>query len=132
MGKKHPLRIMVTDDNRTNQMVAIALLGKLGYGAKIARNGVEALRLLETEEFDLILMDCHMPEMDGFEATRKIISLYGSKRPRIIALTASTMKEDVEACKAAGMDSIAEKPITINTLIAVLLTVYQQSERCSA
>jgi CheY-like chemotaxis protein len=98
MGTSHPLHILVVEDNRTNQLVIIGLLKKLGYQAGVAANGREALENLERQSYDLILMDCHMPEMDGFAATQQILKKYPHTRPRIVALTASTMKEDVERC----------------------------------
>ncbi len=120
MGKKHPLRILVAEDNRTNQLVAVGLLGKLGYIADVAGNGRETLNALRTQQYDLILMDCHMPEMDGFEATRRVTDMYGSRRPKIVALTASTMKEDIDQCTASGMDGFLGKPITIPPLVKML------------
>lgn len=120
MGKKHPLRILVAEDNRTNQLVAVGLLGKLGYKADVAGNGKEALKAMHTQQYDLVLMDCHMPEMDGFEATRRIIEVHGERRPRIVALTASTMKEDIDRCTASGMDGFLGKPITLPPLVKTL------------
>ncbi len=120
MGQKHPLRILVAEDNRTNQLVAVGLLGKLGYKADVAGNGKEALKALKIQQYDLILMDCHMPEMDGFEATKRIIEVYGKQRPRIVALTAGTMKEDIDRCTASGMDGFLGKPITLPPLVKTL------------
>ncbi len=120
MGMKHPLRILVAEDNRTNQLVAVGLLGKLGYKADIAGNGREVLKALKAQQFDLVLMDCHMPEMDGFEATKKIIATYGTQRPKVVALTASTMKEDIDRCIASGMDGFIGKPITLPPLVKTL------------
>ncbi len=122
MGITHPLEILVAEDNRTNQLVAIGFLGKLGYQADLVGTGNEALLKLEKKSYDLILMDCHMPEMDGFEATKEILKKYpSSNRPRVIALTASTMKEDVERCIACGMDGFINKPLTISSLTKTLL-----------
>lgn len=120
MGKRHPLRILIAEDNRTNQLVAIGLLGKLGYQAEFVANGKEVLKRLEEQSYSLILMDCHMPEMDGFEATQCILDKYKSGRPRIIALTASTMKEDIDRCYKSGMDGFISKPVTIPSLVKVL------------
>ncbi len=120
MGKNFPLRILVAEDNRINQLVAIGLLGKLGYQADLVGNGKEVLKRLEQQSYDIILMDCHMPEIDGFEATRKILEKYKMSRPRIIALTASTMKDDVDRCYQSGMDGFIGKPITISELVKVL------------
>lgn len=120
MGKVHPLRILVAEDNKTNQLVAVGLLGKLGYQADVAINGKQAVERLDEKSYDLILMDCHMPEMDGFEATQQIIEKYKETRPRIIALTASTMKEDVDRCFSSGMDDFLAKPITLLPLVRIL------------
>lgn len=120
MGKRHPLRILVAEDNRINQLVAVGLLGKLGYRADVAGNGRETLKSLKVQQYDLILMDCHMPEMDGFETTKQIIEVYGVQRPRIVALTASTMKEDIGQCAASGMDGFLGKPITLPSLVKTL------------
>lgn len=120
MGKKHPLRILVAEDNRINQLVVVGLLGKLGYIADVAGDGQEAVNALKTQHYDLILMDCHMPLMDGFAATKKIIEEYGTRKPKIVALTASIMKEDIDRCTASGMDGFMSKPITIALLVKTL------------
>lgn len=128
-AKKHPLRILLAEDNRTNQIVAIGLLGKLGYNADVAVNGIEAVSRVEQQTYDLILMDCHMPSMDGFEATKQIISKLGPQRPKIIALTASTMTADIDRCYASGMDGVLGKPVSISALVTVLSTCYSQTAR---
>lgn len=93
------------------------MIEKLGYRADLVLNGVEALAALERMTYDLILMDCQMPEMDGFEASRKILDRYDSpKLPKIIALTASTTNTEREKCFAAGMTDFLSKPITQNDL----------------
>lgn len=120
MGKKHPLRVLVAEDNNTNRLVVLGLLGKLGYKADVAFNGKEAVKCFEQKSYDLILMDCHMPEMDGFEATKQILANNNSTPPRIIALTAGTMKEDVDRCMAVGMQGFLGKPISIKALVEAL------------
>jgi signal transduction histidine kinase/CheY-like chemotaxis protein len=116
-----PLRILVAEDNRINQLVAVGLLEKLGYQADVAANGSEVLENLQQQDYDLILMDCHMPIMDGFETTMRICEKYEmDRRPHIVALTASTMKADVDRCEASGMDSYLSKPVTIEGLVRVL------------
>ncbi len=115
------LRILIVEDSRVNQQVATGLLKKLGYSADIAGNGVEALECAKQKQYDLILMDCQMPEMDGYEATRQIrLSQANREGSRIIALTASLMKEDVDRCMASGMDGVLGKPMTLHELIDAL------------
>lgn len=121
MGIKHPLRILVVEDNCNNQLVAIGLLEKLGYLADVAENGRTALDCLERSSYDLVFMDCHMPELDGFETTTRILTKFQNAcRPRIVALTASTMKEDIDRCFDAGMDDFIGKPLTLKSLVRVL------------
>jgi PAS domain S-box-containing protein len=121
MASKLPLRILVAEDNRVNQLVAVGLLEKLGYRPDVAANGHEVLSNLKQKWYDVIFMDFHMPEMDGLEATKKICEKYPEeKRPFIVALTASAMKEDVERCFAAGMKDFVSKPVQIKELVRVL------------
>ena len=121
MGKRHPLRILLAEDNPTNQLMTLAMLDRLGYRADVAGNGVEVLKTLQRQFYDVILMDVQMPEMDGFEATREVRSSFSPVcQPRIIALTADAMKEDRERCLAAGMDDYVSKPIKVNELISAL------------
>jgi CheY-like chemotaxis protein/HPt (histidine-containing phosphotransfer) domain-containing protein len=108
------VRLLVVEDNETNQKVAIALLKKLGYHGDIACDGQQALAALAEGNYDLVLMDCQMPIMDGFDATRAIRSKSSkTKNPRIpiIAMTANAMKEDQDACLATGMDDFIAKPV---------------------
>ena len=106
------LRILLAEDNAVNQKVALRLLAQLGYRADVAANGVEALETLERETYDVVLMDVQMPEMDGLEASRRICGRWPAEsRPRIVAMTANAMREDREACFAAGMDDYLAKPI---------------------
>jgi CheY-like chemotaxis protein len=121
MGKRHPLRILLAEDNHTNQVLALALLDRLGYRADVAGNGVEVLKTLQRQSYDVILMDVQMPEMDGLEATREVRRSFSPAcQPRIIALTADAMKEDRERCLAAGMDDYVSKPIQVKELIGAL------------
>jgi signal transduction histidine kinase/DNA-binding response OmpR family regulator len=113
-----PLRILLTEDNPVNQMVAGRLLQNRGHLVKVASSGQEALAAIETNQFDLVLMDAQMPGMDGFEATRAIREqekLRGGHLP-IIALTAHAMSGDRERCLSAGMDGYASKPIRVEDL----------------
>jgi PAS domain S-box-containing protein len=121
MGQRHPLHILLAEDNAVNQKLAVRLLERLGYRADVAADGVEVLRALERQPYDVILMDVQMPEMDGLEATREIVGRWAEeKRPRIIAMTANALAEDREACLAAGMDDYLAKPIRVEELVAAL------------
>lgn len=110
-------RILIVEDNRASQMVAIGMLERLGCSFDVAACGNEALELLERQTYDLILMDCHMPEMDGFETTRRIRLL---PKPScylpIIAMTANARQGDSDLCLAAGMNDYLSKPIKLNPL----------------
>lgn len=113
LGTSIPLRVLLVEDNRVNQKVAMRILSKLGYNADIAANGLEAVEALKFAPYDLIFMDMQMPEMDGVAATieiRKMEHLH-HKRPVIIAMTANAMQEDRDRCIAAGMDDYLAKPI---------------------
>ncbi|MFZ4854949.1 MAG: response regulator [Desulfuromonadaceae bacterium] len=119
----HDFRILLVDDNLINQQVAQGKLLTLGYKPDIASNGVEAVKALEQIEYDLVLMDCHMPEMDGFEATgviRDPVSNVLNHRVPIIAMTANDMKSDRDLCLAAGMNDFLTKPVKVDALAAVL------------
>jgi PAS domain S-box-containing protein len=119
-GERHPLRILLAEDNVVNQKLALRLLSLMGYEADIASNGLEAVEAVERQAYDLVLMDVQMPELDGFEATRKIIERQGAARPRIVAMTANAMDGDREACFEAGMDDYVSKPIRVEELVAAL------------
>jgi len=108
---KHPERVLIAEDNAVNQKVALFILAKLGYRADVAGDGKEVLEALRRQSYDIILMDVHMPEMDGLEATRRIRQADAPDRPWIIALTANAMYGDRELCLAAGMDDYISKPI---------------------
>ncbi len=124
MAKQHPLRILLAEDNLINQKVAIRILEKLGYRADLAANGLEVLTALERQHYDVVLMDVQMPEMDGVEATERILENCSEDgRPRIIAMTAHAMEGDRERYLGAGMDDYVSKPIRLPALVAAL-------ERC--
>ena len=124
MGKRFPLRILLVEDNAINQKLALHLLARMGYRADVAGNGLEAVEALQRQPYDVLLMDVQMPEMDGLEATRRIrarCSESGEEsQPRIIAMTASAMQKDRDACQAAGMDDYVSKPIRVVELINAL------------
>ncbi len=124
IAKQHPLRILLAEDNVINQKVALHILSKLGYRADAVSNGLEALEAVKCTEYDLVLMDLMMPEMDGEEATRLIRrEVPASRQPWIIAMTANVMKEDRERYLAAGMNDFIPKPVRIEHLVNVLLSV---------
>jgi len=113
--------ILVAEDNTANQQVAIGMLERLGCSVIVAANGTEALNLLERNRFDIIFMDCNMPEMDGYEATRKIRSLHSSNSGLpIIAMTANVQEGDRQKCMQAGMDDYLSKPLKLDRLRAKL------------
>ncbi|MEH1827029.1 MAG: ATP-binding protein [Nostoc sp.] len=121
----HKLRILLTEDNLVNQKIALKQLKSLGYSADIANNGKEALQLLEKVPYDLILMDCQMPILDGLETTKQIhrwqeSSFASGRRPVVIAMTANAMKQDQQMCLDAGMDDYLSKPVMKEDLAATL------------
>lgn len=113
-------RVLLVEDNPVNQLVAKGMLGKLGCEVLLANHGGEALTLLETQTVDLILMDCNMPVMDGYETTRQIRQKSEFSELPIIALTANALSDERERCRAAGMDDYLAKPFRKDEL-AVLL-----------
>jgi len=121
LGREYPLRLLLVEDNPTNQKVAMHLLKRLGYTADLAENGRVAVGKAARGNYDLIFMDVQMPEMDGPEATAEIRRIPGLRQPRIVALTANAMKGDRERYLAAGMDDYLSKPVRLEDLEEVLL-----------
>ena len=113
------LRILVAEDNKINQKVALNQLKNLGYEADIACDGEEVLAKIACQDYDAILMDCHMPRLDGYATTREVrLRERNVRHTIIIALTASAMKEDLELAMAAGMDDFLSKPVRKEELAA--------------
>jgi CheY-like chemotaxis protein len=114
------LRLLLAEDNVVNQKVTLRMLKKIGYRADVAANGLEVLRALERQSYDIILMDVQMPEMDGLEASRAIRQLPLERQPKIIAITAYALEGDREKCLEAGMDDYVSKPVQMAELAEVL------------
>jgi signal transduction histidine kinase/DNA-binding response OmpR family regulator len=122
MAARHPLRILLAEDNVVNQKLALRLLQQMGYRADVASNGIEAIECVIRQPYDVVLMDVQMPEMDGLEASRRITAKWPpAERPRIVAMTANAMQGDREECLAAGMDDYVTKPIRVEALVEALL-----------
>lgn len=115
-----PLRILLAEDNRMNQLVAGRIFEKIGYNIDVADNGARAIEKMQNQDYDLVFMDIQMPEMDGLAATRHIINQYGDSAPPIIAMTANVLSENEAECKQAGMKDFLSKPFTIERLEAII------------
>ena len=120
---KGRLRVLVAEDNEVNQKVVSRMLERLGHQAVVAVNGREALERAKAGQFDIVLMDCQMPEMDGWEATARIrAALAGRRRIPILALTANASDADRQRCLDAGMDAHLSKPLKLERLAEALST----------
>jgi len=120
LGERHPLRLLLAEDNAVNQKLALRLLTQQGYQAAVANDGQQAIDALVGDDFDVVLMDVQMPELDGLEATRRIRKRWPDRRLRIVAMTANAMAGDRETYLAAGMDDYISKPIRPPELTAAL------------
>lgn len=128
---KGPFRILVVEDNVINQQVVTMHLRRLGYRYETVGNGLEAVKAISSKKYDLILMDCHMPDMDGFEAVREIRRLEQGERNKIIAMTANAPRGEHNRCLASGMDDYLAKPIDDRALKAALQKWLAASEAAS-
>jgi len=130
MATRHPLRILLAEDNVVNQKLALRILQQMGYRADLASNGIEAVESVGRQAYDVVLMDVQMPDMDGLEATRQICSRWSSdERPRIVAMTANAMQGDRDLCLAAGMDDYLTKPIRVERLVEALTLARVREDR---
>ncbi len=130
MGKHHPLRLLLVEDNVINQKVAKQLLGRLGYTVDIAKNGQLGIEAVYKKVYDVILMDIQMPIMDGMEATKRIRQeLDSTLQPKIIAITAHAMEGDREQYLSIGMDDYISKPIKLDMLVEALYQCEQINGR---
>ncbi|HSK87844.1 MAG TPA: GAF domain-containing protein, partial [Anaerolineales bacterium] len=127
LGKHHPLRILLAEDNAVNQKLALRILEQMGYRADVAANGIEAVESIDRQTYDVILMDVQMPEMDGLDATRDIRKRTNVVQPHIVAMTANAMEGDRELCLAAGMNDYISKPIRVNELVEALLRAQRKN-----
>jgi CheY-like chemotaxis protein len=127
-----PLRILVAEDNVINQLLMRRLLEKGGHQVVIVGDGQQAVAQVARARFDVVFMDCQMPIMDGYEATRSIVAFAGADRPKIVALTANAYQEDRERCLAAGMDEYLAKPISQAALDAVLGSMQNEHDAAHA
>ena len=112
-----PLKLLLVEDNKVNQMVCLRILSRMDLSADLACNGAEALEMIDQDDYDIILMDCQMPVMDGFQATRHLRELPGAKsRIPVIAITANALAGDRQKCLHAGMSDYLSKPIKVDEL----------------
>ncbi len=132
LGAEHPLKIMVAEDNPMNKMLILTVLTKLGYKADCVENGRLAVERFGAEAYDLILMDIHMPEMDGLQATREIRDRYFERPVTICALTANASEEGRVECLAAGLDEFMTKPLQVPALVTLLRKVEPLASRMIA
>jgi len=125
VASMHSQRMLVVDDMPVNRILLVETLKLLGYGVDEASNGFEALERMAAQNYAMVFMDCHMPEMDGYQATLEIRkqeqgAAAGSVRIPVIAITADALKGNEERCLQAGMDDFLTKPLKRNTLEAVI------------
>jgi len=129
IAEEIPLNVLVAEDNAVNQKVALRFLERMGYNADAVGNGLEAVNAFKTRNYDLVLMDLQMPEMDGLEASRRIRrDLPSERQPKIIALTANAMQGDREICLDAGMDDYISKPVKMHEIVAAIRRQFAKSK----
>ena len=118
MAQRYPRSILLVEDNVINQKLAYRMLEKMGYQPDLANDGLEAVQALEKKPYDLVLMDVHMPKMDGIEATKKIRELSHVKpQPMIVAVSASALQVNFDGFGTRGLDGYINKPMTAQDLV---------------
>jgi signal transduction histidine kinase/DNA-binding response OmpR family regulator/HPt (histidine-containing phosphotransfer) domain-containing protein len=126
MAERHPLRVLLVEDNEVNTKVALRLLSGFGYRADVAADGVEAIEAVKRQPYDIVFMDIQMPRMDGITATRRMIEMHrqndDDELPRVIGMSANAMRDDIERALASGMSHYITKPITVAALADALQT----------
>ena len=121
IGVKYPLKILIAEDNVINQNILKRMFMLLGYQITLVENGRAAFEEATRNQYNIVFMDIHMPEMDGIEATRQIIGQMGQNAPLIIALTASVIIEEISQYKEAGMKDVLAKPLGIEDVKTCIL-----------
>ena len=130
VGRTHPLRILLAEDNVVNQKVAVNFLSRIGYKADVADDGSQVLDALKAVPYDVVFMDVQMPELDGEQATRRIRKeLPSARQPWIVAMTAHALKGDRERYLSVGMNDYLSKPVSQERLIEVLKAARPLAER---
>jgi CheY-like chemotaxis protein len=128
-AQAHPLRILMAEDNNVNQLVASKLLGRLGYVLDVVGNGSEAVDAVQRQDYDIVLMDVQMPEMNGLDATRAIRGLDGDESLiYIAALSAGVMRDEQEVAFEAGMNEFLAKPLRIHELVGTLERAHEHTK----
>ncbi len=129
VAEEIPLSVLLAEDNAVNQKVALRFLERMGYNADAVGNGLEAVNAFQHRDYDLVLMDLQMPEMDGLEASRRIRrTLPAERQPKIIALTANAMQGDREICLDAGMDDYISKPVKMHEIVAAIRRQFSKTK----
>jgi CheY-like chemotaxis protein len=123
IANRKPLKILLAEDNKVNQVLTMGLLSCLGYQCDLATDGKLAIEACERKAYDLILMDCQLPLVDGYQAA-KIISQREDPKPIIVAYSANISQREQDRCKASGMDMILGKPVTLDSLERIVSQVF--------
>ena len=131
MASQMPMRILVAEDNHTNQRLIVLMLRHMGYCVDLAKNGKEALMAVRKNGYDVVLMDIDMPEMDGMEAT-SLVRVEMCEQPQIVAVTANVSVGYRERCLSAGMNDYVSKPISAKSLVFALQGCYARLNSCEA